>query len=155
MPGGPPVRKTEGGVERSRSRHRFVHTLHKTFSLLKIVGVFITRARRRRLLAPPLLSPLTAHRYSLALTVRLVMRGSTHILIWSSAHASVPPLCTGTRSGACWLSRGLYSLHLRHISSCRESRECGDELLFLFLIISVILYKLRGPKLTCRKVIFK
>ena len=34
-PEGPSVRKTEGGVERSRSRHRFVHTLHKTFSLLK------------------------------------------------------------------------------------------------------------------------
>ena len=29
------MRKTEGGFERSRSRHRFVHTLHKTFSLLK------------------------------------------------------------------------------------------------------------------------
>ena len=29
------MRKTEGGVERSRSRHKFVHTLHKTFSLLK------------------------------------------------------------------------------------------------------------------------
>ena len=35
MPRGPPVRTTEGGVEWSRFRHSFVHTLHKTFSLLK------------------------------------------------------------------------------------------------------------------------
>ena len=30
------LKKNSTGVERSRSRHRFVHTLHKTFSLLKI-----------------------------------------------------------------------------------------------------------------------